>query len=387
MRAISKLALLGILCGAARAQEPVVLGRVPAGGGWEVVARLAGQSAVPAAQNGRFGWTTGQRLEVAFEKRADASQAVRMVSKAGPNDDCYARIERLTASVLVVSCIGEKWATYENREYLFDPQSRKLVRRIAYMPFGAAAGRDGIVMRQVADEAKEFWQVGIDPAGGPRIVGPAAAPAEDDPQAALGAFRLVRRKNRYGSEYPAIAEGSKVYELPQSDEATWQAARPDAVKSFLHPNEAERNEEIGPHQWAGGNLWFGKTFYDSEGMTGVGGLGYFDPAGRRFQLFAPPEIERWSVSAILVEADAVWLALDRRGEYNNYPGGLLRWDRHSGSVRAFPMDEIGVAITRMGGVLSVGTTEGLAILHGDRLDSYLVDRAADGRWEMAARNR
>ena len=383
-----RILLALLLCGSAQAQNPRLLRRVPAAEGWDVVARLVGQSATPATPDGRFGWTPRQRLEVLFENRSGAGGSVRVVSEAGPNDDCYARIERMTESALVVSCIGEKWATYENHEYVYNPQTRKLVRQFAYLPFGAgAAGRDGIVMRQVADEAKEFWRVEIDPAGQPRIAGPAAAPAEGDAKASFSAFRLARQKNRYGSEYTVIAEGSKVYELPQTDQATWQAARPDEVKSFLHPNEAERNEEIGPHQWVGGKLWFGKTFYDSEGMTGVGGFGYFDPARRAFHLYAPREIWRWSVAAMLVEADAVWLALDRRGEYNNYPGGLLRWDRHSGSVRAFPMDEIGVAITRIGGVLSVGTTEGLAILHGDRLDSYLVDRAADGHWEMAARNR
>jgi hypothetical protein len=388
MRVLSELLLLGMLCGAARGQAPVVLRRVPAGGTWDVVARLAGQNAAAAAQDGRFVWTTRQRLEVVFENHADASQSVRMVSEPGPNDDCYARIERMTASALVVSCIGEKWATYENHEYLYDPQSRKLLRRFAHMPFGAAAAReDGVILRQGADEVKAFLRVGVDEGGEPHMAGPAAAPAEGDAEAAFGQFRLARRKNRYGSEYTVIAEGGRIYELPQSDLATWEAARPDDVKSFLHPDKAERNEEIGPHQWAGGNLWFGKTFYNSEGMTGVGGFGYFDTSRRGFRLYAPPEIQRCSVSAILVEADAVWLTLDRRGEYNNYPGGLLRWDWQSRRVREFPLDEIGVTIARIGRTMCVGTTEGLAIVRGDRLTSYLVDRGADGRWEIAERNR
>jgi hypothetical protein len=384
--------LLSILfCGAAGAQEPVVLGRVPADGAWDVVAQIAGFSSAPAGSDGRFAWGLRQRLELLFANRAAPRQSVRIVSDPGPNDDCNARIERMTATVMVVSCVGEKWAVYENREYFYDPQARQLIRRTAYMPFTAVRiGRAGIIMgRPTAVPAgrKEFLRVEIDSQGQPRAAGPAAAPAEDDAEAAFGPFQIARRKNRYGSDYLVIGEGNKIYELPQSDEATWRAARPDDVKAHLHMDPDERNEEIGPHQWVGGNLWFGKSFYNSEGLTGVGGFGYFDTAGRRFQLYAPAEIWRWSVSGILVEADAVWLALCRRGEYNNYPGGLLRWDRQSGNVRRIALDRIGWGMVRISGFLCIGSGEGLVILHGDEPAGYLVDRSLDGRWEMAGRDR
>ncbi|MGO9259115.1 MAG: hypothetical protein ACLQU1_22765 [Bryobacteraceae bacterium] len=312
------------------------------------------------------------------------------------------------------ACVGEKWSTYESHQLFYDPHSRTLVKHVAYMPFGAVrVRREGIVM----GDGEEFLRVSVDAAGVPHVAGAAAGkpgnlgaaweqarisgmatghpqilgatepPAEDDPEAAFGAFRIVRQKNRYGSEYTVIAEGPKIYPLPQSDLATWQAARPDDVRGYLHPDQAEMNEEVGPHQWVGGNLWFGKTFYNAEGATGVDGFGYFDTVSRTYKLYAPPEILRWSVSAILVEPDAVWLALYRRGEYGNYPGGLLRWDRQTAHVRQFAMDQIGVAMARIGGVVSVGAMDGLVVMRGDELASYLVDRSADGQWEMAARNR
>jgi hypothetical protein len=56
-------------------------------------------------------------------------------------------------------------------------------------------------------------------------------------------------------------------------------------------------------------------------------------ATAQYRIIAPPEIYAWSVSAILVEPDSVWLALYRRGEYGNYPGGLLRWDRKAARVQ------------------------------------------------------
>jgi hypothetical protein len=374
-----------LLCTTTFAEDAAVLRRVPAEGTWDVVARLAG---APAPPNGRFSWVPRQRLEVLFQDRSDPRQAVRIVSEPGPNDDCSARIERMTAATLVVSCVGEKWATYETHQFLYNPRARTLLRRVSYMPFGAVeAGPRGIVMGSVTGNAKEFLRIILDAAGKPRVGGPVPAPTEADPEARFGAFHIARQKNRYGSDHDVMAEGDKLYPLPQSDMATWKTTRPDDVKGYLHPDQAEMNEEIGPHQWVGGDLWFGKTFYNSEGATGVGGFGYFDSARRKYKLYAPPEIWRWSVSAIRVELDFVWLALYRRGEYGNYPGGLLRWDRRLGTPRQFPMDQIGATIARIAGVLCVAGTDGLVVLGGDVPTSYLVDRAADGDWEIAPRNR
>ena len=44
------------------------------------------------------------------------------------------------------------------------------------------------------------------------------------------------------------------------------------------------DERIGPWQLTEGTLWFGKTFYDGEGHTGVGGFGYFDAARKAYRL-------------------------------------------------------------------------------------------------------
>lgn len=174
------------------------------------------------------------------------------------------------------------------------------------------------------------------------------------------------------------------YPLPQSDRKTWQAARPDDAKAFIRLNAPEMNEQIGPHQLEGDRLWFGKTFYNGEGLTGVGGFGYFDTATRSYKLYSPPEILRWSVSAILVEPDSVWLALHRRGEYGNTPGGLLRWDRQTKQVQHFELHGVVSAIARSGGALCMGTN-GITVLKDNQIRSYFVDRTSDGRYRVAAR--
>ena len=61
-------------------------------------------------------------------------------------------------------------------------------------------------------------------------------------------------------------------------------------------------------------LWFGKTFYDGEGSTGIGGFGYLDTVTRQYVMFSPPAIRPYSVTALLVEPETVWLGATWWGE-------------------------------------------------------------------------
>ena len=135
----------------------------------------------------------------------------------------------------------------------------------------------------------------------------------------------------------------------------------------------------------GGRLWFGKTFYNGEGATGLGGFGYFDTTTASYRLIAPPEIYPWSVSAILVEPQCVWLALDHRGEYGDYPGGLLRWDRKTATVRMFAVKTVVKGMAEAGGTLYLGAGDGIVTVKGEQVASYFVDARADGRCVVVGR--
>jgi hypothetical protein len=323
-------------------------------------------------------------LEILLQDRENTKQVLPLAIETGPNDDCSTRVERFTAQELVLSCVGEKWATYDNQKFVYDVGARKLVGHFSFPSFAAERVLPGPKFVMKAGERRLL--VDIDAASGdPRVTSAAAPLAEEESDFAFGRFRLVRQKNRYGSDYPVIVGDGAAYPLAQSDSQTWQRARPDEADAHLQPDPAEMNEQIGPHEMDGGLFWFGKTFYNSEGLTGVGGFGYFDPATASYHLFAPPEMAAWSVSVIRVERDCVWLALYRRGEYGNYPGGLLRWDRNTQSVRRWDMPWIATGMARAGEAIYMGTTDGIAVLRGDRVVSYFVDRSA-GRYRMTERN-
>lgn len=179
---------------------------------------------------------------------------------------------------------------------------------------------------------------------------------------------------------PVIIEGKHQYPPPQSTAAEWKRARPkEASRNSL----GEIQEEIGPYAIEDNRVWFGKTFYDSEGVTGVGGFGYFDPSARQFKLYSPPEIRDWSVSAMLMEPDAIWLALFHRGEWGDSGGGLLRWDRASEAVQKYPLTPIVNAMVRHEGKLLLGTTDGVAIFEDDLFREFFVNYTLTGKLQVA----
>ena len=330
--------------------------------------------------------------------------STRLAVEPSPNDDCSTSVERMTAQELVLSCIGEKWATYENRKFVYDIRSKTLVRYFAYPPYWTAQvlrGRGG--PRFVMAHNQQLLLVDVDP--GTR------ACMWRLPRKQGACFRKSPWRNRVLETEPSdipvhlphsvAASDPATLPVVQAEEPIWlglygyrrdfgpkakiltagpigpehmAAGSSRRCQKLRPPRPGGDEREIGPHQLEGSRLWFGKTFYNSEGSTGVGGFGYFDAATATYHLYSPPEIQRWSVSAILVEAHCIWLALYRRGEYGNNSGGLLRWDRETAQVRKLcAIPDVVTHIATSGEVIYLGATNGIITLHGDQFTSYFVE--------------
>ncbi len=138
--------------------------------------------------------------------------------------------------------------------------------------------------------------------------------------------------------------------LPRTTYDQFAAARPRRVQDgYTREQTTEIQDSVGPWQDEGGRTWFGKTFYDGEGSNGVGGFGYLDWNDGKLHVFTVPEIADWSVSAIAVAPDAVWMALVANGEWGPSSGGLLRYDRQTVAVRRFEFPDVAVQLIRAGG--------------------------------------
>ena len=190
-----------------------------------------------------------------------------------------------------------------------------------------------------------------------------------------------------------VADGSIVdskghaYSLRQSTYDDFARARAGRVKDGYVRDGTTIEEKIGPAQSEGDKLWFGKTFYDGEGSSGVGGFGYFDASDRQYHLFVPPEIADYSVSAILVEPDALWMAIFQFGEYGGSPAGVVRYDRKAQAIRKYELPDAVYGLTVAGNRTLVATSSGIAVIDGDKVSRYLVDLTIGGRLRIVEATR
>jgi hypothetical protein len=316
----------------------------------------------------------------------------------------------------VLSCTHEKGRPGPNWKFFYDLRAKALVKRITYDPFsmerifdsgGTAvlAGFGGcrtVAMeydagldppfRLLGERQAARWTTRLPLAKGTAGIGadqqcamylqpPPSKPVSFGPG---GRFSLVpdgeshETDNRLIVVYRGPGSTSR-FPLPESTYEEFSAARPARVSNGYRRDGTEMDERIGPWQIADGMLWFAKKFYDGEGMTGVGGFGYFDIEKRRYRLYSPAAIRDWSTTAMLVEPDTVWLGLVRNGEYGSTGGGVLRFDRHTQQVTHYELREIVHQFSRIEGRLLMATDFGAAVLDGTSLRRFFVDQTSDGR--------
>ena len=145
----------------------------------------------------------------------------------------------------------------------------------------------------------------------------------------------------------------------------------------------EIGEGPGPIHVVGDRLWFGKTFYDGEGATGIGGVGYFDTTTSKYTFLTVPEIVGWSVSAILVEGKDLWIGLVRHPEGADYSGGVLRHDLQTGTTTKYDVKDVILSIKRWNNSTYMATQNGLLVLKGEQLtDCYIVEPRIDEAFEL-----
>jgi len=364
-----------------------------------------------------FGWANTTRLGFFLQDRAEARRIYQLAIMPGVNDECLTRIERMIGRELVLSGAGEKGTICDNQKFVFDLRAKKLVVHFSYLPFRVShvlqasqgpqfvmTDTQQLLLVERRDDDQQLRVVPKEQARstlsrvrmeessvGGRVYRTPVPPADVTP--AFGPrkrFRLATEKNGDGWDSPLVVEKvgtkEKMYRLPQSDLKTWQLARKDEIANGIPADQPLISEEIGPHQLEGNRLWFGKTFYNGEGRTGVGGFGYFDATTRSYRLYSPAEIYRWSVSAIRVEPDFIWLGLYHFGEYGGDPGDLfLRWDRKTEEVRRFTVRSFISQISRHHNALYLSGFDGIDVLRGDEIQSYFIDRTVNGRYQIVER--
>ncbi len=167
--------------------------------------------------------------------------------------------------------------------------------------------------------------------------------------------------------------------LPQSTWDAFAVARPARAASGYLREFTDISEQVGGWFPADdGGYWFGKSFYDAEGTSGVGAIGMLDRVGR-YTLLDIPQVVPWSVDVLLVEPDVLWASLTGQPEGANYAGGLLQYDRSTGRSTVHPVSEVIRRIVRVEDALFLDTAQGLFVLRNGRVTWHHMEPDRTGR--------
>lgn len=359
----------------------------------------------------------GSRLGLFLRERQHPDRIRYMGSEAGISSFCPIQFQRITSRDVVYFCEDEDdHGTTTGHYLLYDIKAGRVTRQAKFAPFFFV---EGLLTRGSGhpiffmDNGHTVVPVGIDRAGGWRVerqdapvlrklgIQPGMPSGEfgrrreqilgPEGGGSFGphnAFRLEVSQNDFGLGGMAIhglieATGGETrkYLLPQSSFEKHKLLRPDDDFGPANEWESHRGESVGPYQVEGSRFWFGNYFW-AEGETGVGAFGYFDMEKREWTLYSPPEVAPWSITALLVERDAVWLGICRSGEAPETCGGIVRWDRKTHEARRIP-SEWGVSdIVRRGDTLYMTAGEGLLILRGGRLQKFIISICKSGGYEV-----
>jgi hypothetical protein len=142
---------------------------------------------------------------------------------------------------------------------------------------------------------------------------------------------------------------------------------------------------VGPYAIERGTVWFASTFYDGEGISGIGSIGRFDLAKKRYSMLWPPELAPWSGSALLLDGDDVWVGLMRRPEGAEYGAGLLRYNRKTGALTSWQFRDYVYTIHRSGDAVYCGTENGVWMVRDGQLTQLRFEPGETGRLTMVVR--
>jgi hypothetical protein len=313
-----------------------------AGGGYQVMLRHAVDK------------TDSATLEVEIVRDAAPDSVLKVATLRKLADN--ARVLRADTTWIVLS--QESDYGYGDRMKLFlDPKTKKMIKSV---PFSQEEGLD------VFDDttAARMLSVPVELIRG--LKEREARPKPDQP---------------WDEVLPKVLRD---HPLKQPTYSEFARARPGRVEDGYDSAGTGIGEYPGPVQVVGDRVWFGKRFYDGEGITGIGGVGYFDTTASKYTFLNVPEIVGWSVSAILVQDKDLWIGLVSHPEGADEGGGLLLHNLQTGTTTKYEVKgDVVLAIRRWNNATYLATPTGLLVMKGGQItDRYIVEPKIDETFDL-----
>jgi hypothetical protein len=362
--------------------------RMDVGEGLDLVLAMGTQSRWPFDRQSRPSedWGPYRPLWLLLQQRSNPSRLYSLGTTVGPAD-CTAHIARMGATDVVLTCVGEKHDFGPAHKWVFDPRAKRLVSHFTYQPFVSYQVRrllphGALIRARSADRTVDFTftvspsvsftipAVDRDAVNLLQLLPSASTPPLGTPFGSSRSFTLVE------------LDGTATDNCGDNEVVIHERVPGKRRRQYRQP--LRQCGRIGPTQMDGDKLWFGRTYYAGEGRDGTGGFGYFDTLTRRFQVWSPPEIRDWSVSAIHTNEAAVWIGLVTRQEWGDWTGGILQFARDGRLQRRYdtPRSIVDQFVT-IDDVEYALTDTGIIRLDDSGVHGYMVDQTSDGRLRVA----
>jgi hypothetical protein len=272
---------------------------------------------------------------------------------------CSPRLEPPTRETVYVHWYGDYGIYSLSHKYQYDLVARRLGTRHAYNKFSVQRAwkrDDGLVfsgtygtsaeslsLHRRGQGANTKWSIGN------VAESPPDKPASGRIDVSGKGIAVIDRRGK-GRFYPVPVPNRTLYKQLRPDIRGIASSGTDSFPGSIE-------NEIGPFAFDGQQLWFANTFYDGEGMSGVGAIGSFDETMLRYEMRYLPEISQWSASTLKIDGDDLWIGLMRRPEGSAYGGGVLRFNKKTGATRTYPIKDYVVSIERSGEAIYFGTSD------------------------------
>lgn len=302
-------------------------------------------------------WTPKYRgsstsLSVALVDRTDGNLSWEIATVS--DDVGYGfEVERATARVVVLSRRDFYGRDSHSVKLFFDTRSKRLLNR-----FDFETPRDVTFANE--EEARRILKV------------------------SAAGLTTLREGRVFAAKYDRVAvlpEPFSTFPLPQSTYREFVRARPNLAR---YGGSSEKDwglgqEGVGGYQVEDGRLWFGKSFPDAEGETGVGAIGFVDASGK-YTFLRIPLIVDWSVQGFLLEPLTLWAGLVHHGEIRAASGGLLQYDRKTGRTRVHTVPDAIHSIARVEGAMFLGTEHGLYVIRDGTITRFRTEPDVKGQF-------
>jgi hypothetical protein len=286
--------------------------------------------------------------------RANANRFWELGTITGAQGAINFTVDRADGDSIVLSSRTEYGILETSIKLFFNVSSKQVVRRVDFKPQEA--------MSAVSEQE------------GARV----AVPRE--------VFEKIRQVQSYEPPDSPLISGQFLNQpLPQPTFAEFSHARPQRV---LDGYDAATvfHEWIGPYQKVGEQIWFGDAFYDGEGYSGIGAIGHFDVATKKYTLLRIPEVVGCSVSALFVEGNILWAGLYFQTEGEVPSRGLLRYDIATNRAQVYHIEDFIHTIVRSGEKLFMGTTNGIYVLEKGTLKRHRAEPSRSGMFTLITEN-